>query len=170
MHLSRLSLVAMHAHPAPAGASGHHWPGSPEAEEPNLAIVRYVGRRRQAHSAANIPPTCLMSRRVSARLWVDLSVCSLTPAGLPDRHSNSVGAEAVLTLARSARRRPRRRRRTLFASPRRSRSRSQVSVPASTYLSTGPAETGPSLLRRVIMGMGSMWPLCRHYVGFTPLD
>jgi len=45
------------------------------------AIVRCAGHRRQAHNAANIPPTCLMSRRASPRLWVHLRACSTTPTG-----------------------------------------------------------------------------------------
>src|SRR5450756_2461276 len=51
--------IAMHVHPTPADASGHRWLGSPAAEEPNLAIVRCAGRRRQAHSAATVSYTHL---------------------------------------------------------------------------------------------------------------
>jgi hypothetical protein len=98
--------IAMHVHPTPAGASGHRWLGSPAAEEPNLAIVRCAGHRRQAHSAANIPPTCLMSRRASPRLWVDLRACSPTPVGAPDRHSNSVGGITCCLVAFSRSRKP----------------------------------------------------------------
>ena len=83
--------IAMQVHHTPAGASSHPWMGSPAAEEPNLAIVRCVRQCRQAHSAANIPPTCLMSRRASPRLWVRLSARSLKPIGAPGDHSNSVG-------------------------------------------------------------------------------
>ena len=89
--------IAMHVHHTPAGAASHPWMGSPAAEEPSLAIVRCVRRRRQAHNAANIRPTCLMSRRTSPRLWVDLGARWPAPTGVPHRHSNSVGGTTLVS-------------------------------------------------------------------------
>jgi hypothetical protein len=89
--------IATHVPAMPASASGHRWLGSPTAEESSLAIVSCAGHHRQAHYAANIPPTCLMLRRESPRLWVRLSARSPTPTGASGDHSNSVGGTTLVS-------------------------------------------------------------------------